>query len=375
MLRWTRFGSLAAPMARLCRLASILLAAAGWATAGWATAGLATVGWATVGWATAGWAEEGAEEGAEPPDLRVPVDCRLGVDCFIQNYMDVDPGPRAVDFACGSLANPGHRGTDFRVRDLSDVARGVPVLAAAAGTVVGARDGMADGFPDELASNGIEGRECGNGVVLDHGGGWRTQYCHLRQGSLAVAHGDRLEAGDPIGEIGMSGLAEFPHLHLSVWQGSRAVDPFLGPGAPGAPGGCRGARHPLWRADAERRLTYQASGVLNAGFAAVEPSLRGVERGAYRDESPDRRSSLWFYVRLFGVQAGDRQRLRVFGPRGRLVMEWTSEPAASTEILWLQPIGRQPPEDGWPAGRYRGEFLLLRRGAVVLEALAETEIP
>lgn len=364
MPRGRRFGGLAAPMARLCRRAVILLA---------------TAGWATLGWATAGW----AEESAEPPGLQVPVDCRLGVDCFIQNYMDVDPGPEAVDYACGALANPGHRGTDFRVRDLNDVARGVPVLAAAAGTVVGARDGMADGFPDEVTSNDIEGRECGNGVVLDHGGGWRTQYCHLRQGSLTVAHGDRLEAGDQIGQIGMSGLAEFPHLHLSVWQGNHAVDPFLGPGAPGASGssgasgapeGCRGPRHPLWRADAERRLTYQASGVLNAGFAAVEPDLRGVERGAYRDEPPDRHSSLWFYVRLFGVQAGDRQRLRVFGPRGRLVMEWTSEPAASTEILWLQPIGRQAPEDGWPAGRYRGEFLLLRRGAVVLEALAETEI-
>jgi len=310
--------------------------------------------------------------GGEPPRLEIPVDCRLGLDCFIQNYMDVDPGPGASDYACGPLANDSHQGTDFRVRDLADVARGVPVLAAAAGTVVRARDGMADGFPDEVAPNGLQGRECGNGVVLDHGGGWQTQYCHLRQASVAVAPGDVVAAGDAIGLVGMSGLAEFPHLHLSVWQGERAVDPFLGSAAAD---GCRGERRPLWQDGAAARLAYHASGVLNAGFAAAEPSLHGVERGDYRDRPPERHSRLWFYVRMFGLLAGDRQRLRVFGPADRLVMEWTTEPAERAETLWLQPIGRQAPDKGWPPGRYRGEFILIRQGAVVLDSLAETEIP
>jgi hypothetical protein len=123
-----------------------------------------------------------------------------------------------------------------------------------------------------------------------------------------------------------------------------------------------------------RRLAYQASGVLNAGFASRAPSLRGIERGGYGEHPPTTRSDLWFYVRMFGLHPGDRQRLRVFDPAGRLVMEWTSAPAASTETLWLQPIGRQAPADGWPAGRYRGEFILIRKGAVVLESVAEAEI-
>ena len=58
MPRVRRFGGLAAPMARLCRRAVILLATAGWATLG-------ALGWATLGWGTAGW----AEESAEPPGL------------------------------------------------------------------------------------------------------------------------------------------------------------------------------------------------------------------------------------------------------------------------------------------------------------------
>jgi murein DD-endopeptidase MepM/ murein hydrolase activator NlpD len=299
------------------------------------------------------------------------VDCSLGHDCFIQNYVDVEPGPRTADYTCGPLANDGHQGTDFRVRDLGDVARGVAVLAAAAGEVALVRDGVADGFPDEQAAAAYEGRECGNGVVLDHGDGWRTQYCHLRQGSLALAPGDAVRAGDRIGLVGMSGLAEFPHLHFTVWHGEEAVDPFRGADAPH---GCRGPRAPLWRDDAGRRLAYQASGVLNAGFAAHEPSLRDIERGADRLDPPGARSSLWFYVRMFGLRPGDRQRFRVFDPAGRLVMEWTSAPAVAAEIHWLQPIGRQAPAQGWPAGRYRGEFLLIRDGAVVLDALAEVEI-
>ncbi len=312
-----------------------------------------------------------AAAGADPPRLQVPVGCTLGQDCFIQNYFDVDPGPRASDYACGPLANDGHKGTDFRVRDLTDVARGVPVLAAAAGEVASVRDGVADGFPDELAALGNQGRECGNGVVLDHGDGWKTQYCHLRQGSVTVAPGETLRAGDAIGQVGMSGLAEFPHLHLTVWHRDRAIDPFLGPGVTA---GCRSAPHPLWQDDAARRLPYLASGVLNAGFASAEPSLRGIERGDYLNDPPKPHSSLWFYVRMFGLRPGDRQRLRVFDPQGRLVMEWTSAPAESTEIHWVQPIGRQAPEQGWPPGRYRGEFILIRKGAIVLESLAETNV-
>ena len=344
MSRLTVFGSLASSTGQRCRRILVLALAASWTL---------------------------SAAGADALRLRLPIACRLGHDCFIQNYFDVDPGPGASDYSCGPLANDGHNGTDFRVRDLTDVARGVPVLAAAAGTVVLARDGVADGFPDEQAAPGTQGRECGNGVMLDHGGGWKTQYCHLRQGSLTAAPGQDVEAGEVIGLVGMSGLAEFPHLHLTVWQEDRAIDPFLGPDASA---GCRSARRPLWHNDAARRLSYLASGVLNAGFASVEPSLRGIERGDTLNHPPGRHSSLWFYVRMFGLRPGDRQRQRVFDPQGRLVMEWTSEPAESAEIHWVQPIGRQAPDEGWPHGRYRGEFILIRQGAVVLESFAETDM-
>src|SRR5215510_1215874 len=70
---------------------------------------------------------------AQAFELQMPIDCTIGVTCAIQNYVDVDPSPRAVDFSCGSLTYDGHNGTDFRLPDLATQQRGVNVLAAANG--------------------------------------------------------------------------------------------------------------------------------------------------------------------------------------------------------------------------------------------------
>jgi hypothetical protein len=41
---------------------------------------------------------------------------------------------------------------------------------------------------------------------------------HLRSGSLAVARGDRIEAGQALGQVGNSGQSLMPHLHLEVFD-------------------------------------------------------------------------------------------------------------------------------------------------------------
>ena len=58
----------------------------------------------------------------------------------MQQFPDLDPGANTVDAYCGSATYDGHDGLDLRVLSLVDVARGVPVLAMADGTVVGVRD-------------------------------------------------------------------------------------------------------------------------------------------------------------------------------------------------------------------------------------------
>ncbi len=83
-------------------------------------------------------------------------------------------------------------------------------------------------------------------VLIDHGGGWSSLYAHLLQAS--VAEGDSVGAGQPIGEVGQSGNASTPHLHLEVRQrqpqGLVAVDPTPLLPAPPAGGAIAGDIRP-----------------------------------------------------------------------------------------------------------------------------------
>ncbi|MFN3721578.1 MAG: M23 family metallopeptidase [Paracoccaceae bacterium] len=158
--------------------------------------------------------------------LQIPLDCTLNDTCHIQQYMDRDPGPGHTDFACGPLSYDGHSGTDFALPTLSAMQKGVTVLAAAAGIVKGVRNSMPDLSIRAPDAPPLQGRDCGNGLVIDHGNGWETQYCHMANGSLLVKPDQPVAAGQPLGLVGLSGNTEFPHLHLSVRHNGNPVDPF-----------------------------------------------------------------------------------------------------------------------------------------------------
>ncbi|WP_098410577.1 M23 family metallopeptidase [Thioclava sp. ES.031] len=154
----------------------------------------------------------------------MPVECTLGQDCYIQNYVDRDPGPGARDAGCGGLTYDRHKGTDFALLTEAQMQAGVQVIAAAPGRVIATRDGEPDGA--YASGQTAAGKECGNGIVIDLGHGWQTQYCHLRDGSISVTRGDQVAAGAPLGLVGQSGKAEFPHLHLSLRHDDTVIDPF-----------------------------------------------------------------------------------------------------------------------------------------------------
>src|SRR4051812_19383598 len=132
-----------------------------------------------VGVATVSFAQS-----EQPLVLELPLNCRFGENCFVQQYFDHDPGPGGADFRCGPMSYDGHDGTDLRLPSLAEQQRGVEIIAAASGVVRGMRDGMDDISIRVAGFESVKGRECGNGVVLVHPGGWETQYCHMAKGSL-----------------------------------------------------------------------------------------------------------------------------------------------------------------------------------------------
>lgn len=293
---------------------------------------------------------------AGSPRLELPVDCTLGETCFIQNHVDRDPGPGHADFGCGALSHDGHKGTDFALHSLAEMQSGVAVLAAAAGTVLGLRDGMADEYftPDMEAT--LDGRDCGNGVLIDHGDGWQTQYCHMKQGSIAVEPGQTVATGDRLGQVGLSGRTEFPHLHLSVRRDGATIDPFQ----PHGGGACGDVKDALW----SDPIAYDPGGLIAAGFAAAVPDFADVKAGtAGVADIADTADALVFWVYLFGGRDGDRVVLRIDGPNGRFLERQVE--LTRTQARLFRAVGRKRTTPTWTPGAYTGTATLVRGGDTI----------
>lgn len=120
----------------------------------------------------------------------------------------------AYDFVVTDETARTHEGDGSRAEQYHCWDR--PILAPAAGVVVEASDGHRD-YPKAGGRMDPLQRDIrGNYVVLDHGDGEYSVLAHLREGSLLVAEGDRVERGQRLGRCGNSGNSSEPHLHYHV---------------------------------------------------------------------------------------------------------------------------------------------------------------
>lgn len=299
------------------------------------------------------------------PLLQLPVDCTLGDTCYIQQFMDHDPSDAFSDFKCGPRSYNTHKGTDFAVPTARDAQRGVDVIASAPGTVLGVRDGMADVWDGKIDVAKIAGRECGNGLVIDHGDGWQTQYCHMKFGSLTVQKGETVQAGTLLGQIGMSGRTEFAHLHLSLRKDGEPVDPFAPDGAVcDAP-----ITQTLWATPP----LVQPGGILDIGFSDKVPSFGDVRMGTAEERLTRISPALVSFFYMFGGRAGDLIEMSFQGP-GDFSVESTYE-LTKDRAQFMRAVGKKRRSAPWPGGTYTASARHMRDGAIISEGSAQFEIP
>lgn len=100
-----------------------------------------------------------------------------------------------------STSREHHNGVDIVVP------KGTPILASAGGVVT--RSEYASVF--------------GNVVVISHGNGLQTLYCHCSQRKVSV--GDKVKQGEVIALVGSTGRSTGPHLHFSFILNGSYVNP------------------------------------------------------------------------------------------------------------------------------------------------------
>lgn len=92
--------------------------------------------------------------------------------------------------------------------DLGGVKKGTEVYAVMSGTV------------KKSTSDSVSG----NYVILEHGDGFLSVYCHLNK--RAVSAGETVKKGDVIGYVGSTGQSTGPHLHLNIRKDGVYLDPL-----------------------------------------------------------------------------------------------------------------------------------------------------
>ncbi|MBS3741999.1 MAG: M23 family metallopeptidase [Candidatus Cloacimonetes bacterium] len=107
-----------------------------------------------------------------------------------------------------------HNGVDYAAK------RGTPIMASASGTII--YIGWKGGHPTPKGQVGGYGKT----VMIRHPNGYKTLYGHLSWYKRGIYVGKKVEQKEIIGYVGSTGWSTGPHLHYTIYQHDRPINPF-----------------------------------------------------------------------------------------------------------------------------------------------------
>jgi hypothetical protein len=179
----------------------------------------------------------------------------------------------------------------------------------------------------------------------------------MKKGSVQVKTGEIFEAGRVLGQIGLSGHTQFPHVHLSVRKDGKMVDPF-------DPDGNITCGEPDEDALWNEPLPYRAGAVLYAAFADHVAAFGDVKSGRDAAQNlPVGAPAIVIFGFGFGAKKGDKMRLILEGPTGIMLDKTVLIKKNKAQLF--RAIGKRLAKDSWPTEIYFGSISLVRDGYVI----------
>jgi murein DD-endopeptidase MepM/ murein hydrolase activator NlpD len=293
-----------------------------------------------------------------PELFRFPVACVLQENCWVSSYFDLDRSPGTVaDYMCQSISTDNQTGIHIALRDYTMMRLNVPVIAAKDGRVVSISTNAPDLVIETDKLSQYRSAPCGNGVLIEHAGGWFTRYCHLRDNSIVVKPDDLVKRGQAIGAVGASGMTDWPKLDFSVSRNDYLFDPFSGKTTLQK---CGGFNDPIW----EQPLSYTPFAIMSSGFYSgkTPPTEREAKLGklAFHNIVPEEVAHIDLWGMLMNVRPDDRLVLSITSPSGK-ILKRIDERLDFADDRYLVYLRVQRPRLGWlESGVYKGSVELYR---------------
>jgi hypothetical protein len=255
-----------------------------------------------------------------------PMGGRLYHDIFTTNFVDLDPSSGLLDWDCTNCTYDEHKGNDTGLKTFTEQIIGVPAFSAMDGIVVYAHDGEPDMNTD------IECQGIGNAVIVDHGNDLYGYYWHFKNGSVSVAEGEVVTAGQQIAEIASSGCSTGPHLHFELrnheWFEGETIEPYIGECHLG---------ESMWeeQVEIERALYFEDYGIARTPFNSW-PSYPYRYPNDHQFLLSD--SHQYYWILMHNLPAKGAYSWKWYKPDGTLSHQYNAE--YDNEVLWRSVIWR-----------------------------------